>query len=114
MCYFDRKIDLILLIVSFNLPLISLDALPPSVRLPADFPDGTAMPKFLYGDRVQWKPLSNLDQIDIGIIIGRFYAFAHHRHQWAWKYLIFLDPDSYSRSFCTADTAWEEDLEPLD
>ncbi len=96
------------------MPLISLDEPPPSVRLPADFPDGTAMPKFLYGDHIKWKLPSDTDNTDTGVIIGRFYAFAHHRNQWAWKYLIFLDPDSYSRRFCTADTAWEEDLEPLD
>jgi len=100
--------------VSFNLPLISLDELPPSVRLPTDFPDGTAIPKFLYGDRVKWKPLSDTDHIDTGVIIGRVYLFAHHRNQWAWKYLVFLDSDSYSRHFCAADAAWEQDLEPLD
>ncbi|MGQ4648118.1 hypothetical protein [Lyngbya aestuarii] len=100
--------------MSLNLPLISLDELPPSVRLPADFPDGAAMPKFLYGDRVEWKSLSDTDNIDTGVIIGRFYLFAHHQNQWAWKYLIFLDSDSYSRRFCSADTAWEQDLTPLE
>jgi hypothetical protein len=99
--------------VNLNLPLISLDELPPSVRLPADFPDGTATPKFLYGDRLRWKPLSDTGETDRGIVIGRFYAFAPHHCQWAWKYLILLDPESLSAQFCVADTCWEEHLEPL-
>ncbi len=97
-----------------DLFLISLDAPPLSVHLPPNFPEGTEMPCFMCGDHLKWKPLSDIDNIDTGIVIGRCYLFAHHRNQWAWKYLIFLDPDSYSRRFCTADTAWEEDLEPLD
>ena len=99
--------------MSFNFPLISLDELPRSVSLPADFPDGIAMPKFTYGDRLRWKPLSDTDETDRGIVIGRFYAFAPHRYQWAWKYLIFLAPESPSAQFCVADTCWEEHLEPL-
>ena len=101
-------------IVISDLSLVSLDAPPLSVCLPPNFPTDTETPYFLYGDRVKWKPLSEADNIDTGVVIGRCYLFAHHRNQWAWKYLIFLDPDSYSRRFCTADTAWEEDLEPLD
>jgi hypothetical protein len=97
--------------VSADLFFISLDAPPLSVRLPTDFPDGAAMPKFLYGDRVRWKRLVETDPIDTGVILGRVYLFAHHRHLWAWKYLILLDPNSYSRRFCTADGAWEQDLE---
>ena len=97
-----------------NLSLISLDAPPPSVCLPPNFPDDAETPCFLLGDRVRWKPLlEETSEADTGVIIGRFYAFAHHQKQWAWKYLIFLDLASYSYSFCTADTAWEEDLEPL-
>jgi hypothetical protein len=99
--------------VTLNFPLNSLDEPLPSVRLPADFPDGTAMPKFLYGDRLQWIPLSDKDETDRGIVIGRFYAFASHRYQWGWKYLILLDPESLSAQFCVADTCWEEHLEPL-
>lgn len=101
-------------IVIPDLPLVSLDAPPPSVGLPPSFPDGTETPYFVCGDHVKWKPLSDRDNTDTGVIIGRFYAFAHHHHQWSWKYLVFLDTDSYSRCFCTADTAWEQDLEPLD
>jgi hypothetical protein len=97
-----------------GLPSLSFNTSVSSVSLPPNFPESAQTPKFLYGDRVKWKPLSETDNTDTGVIIGRFYAFAHHRHQWSWKYLIFLDTDSYSRCFCSADAAWEQDLEPLD
>ncbi|WP_416671264.1 hypothetical protein [Egbenema bharatensis] len=42
--------------------------------------------------------------------MGRFFAFAQHRGQWGWKYLIWLKDTS---SGVLADVAWEEDLEPL-
>jgi hypothetical protein len=100
--------------MSFNLPLISIDEPPPSVRLPNNFPNGVATPKLLDGVRVKWKSLSDTAQIDTGVVIGRCYLFAHHQNEWAWKYLVFLHWDSYSRRFCTADAAWEQDLEPLD
>ncbi|WP_339380346.1 hypothetical protein [Coleofasciculus sp. FACHB-SPT9] len=96
-----------------DLPLIGLDAPPPSVRLPPNFPDSAQIPRFLYGDRLQWKPLSDTDETDRGIVIGRFYTFAPHRYQWAWKYLILIDPESPGAQFCVADTCWEEHLEPL-
>lgn len=82
--------------------------------LPTNFPDSAEIPRFTCGDRVKWKPLLDPDKTDTGVIIGGVYLFAHHQNQWTWKYLVFLDPDSYSRRFCTADAAWEEDLEPLD
>jgi hypothetical protein len=97
-----------------GLPSLSFNTSVPSLSLPENFPDSAQTPKFLYGDRIKWKLLSDSDNTDTGIIIGRFYAFAHHCHQWSWKYLVFLDTDSYSRCFCSADTAWEQDLEPLD
>ncbi|WP_199329083.1 hypothetical protein [Coleofasciculus sp. FACHB-1120] len=100
-------------IVIPDLPLIGLDAPPPSVRLPPNFPDSAQIPRFLYGDRLQWKPLSDTDETDRGIVIGRFYTFAPHRYQWEWKYLILLAPESPSAQFCVADTCWEEHLEPL-
>ena len=97
-----------------NLSLNRLDAPPALIHLPPNFPDDTETPRLLYGDRVRWKPLfEETSDADTGVIIGRFYAFAHHQKQWAWKYLIFLEPGSYSYCFCTADTAWEEDLESL-
>jgi hypothetical protein len=96
-----------------GLPSLSFHPSVPGVSLPANFPDSAETPKFLYGDRIQWKPLSDTDETDRGIIIGRFYAFAPHRCQWGWKYLIFLAPESPSAQFCVADTCWEEHLEPL-
>jgi hypothetical protein len=96
-----------------GLPSLSFHPSVPGVSLPANFPDSTETPKFLYGDRLQWKPLSDTDETDRGIAIGRFYAFAPHRCQWAWKYLILLAPESPSAQFCVADTCWEEHLEPL-
>jgi hypothetical protein len=96
-----------------GLPSLSFHTSVPGVSLPADFPDSAETPKFLYGDRLRWKPLSDTDETDRGIVIGRFYAFAPHRCQWAWKYLIFLAPESPSAQFCVADNCWEEHLEPL-
>lgn len=96
-----------------GLPSLSFHPSVSGVSLPENFPDSAETPKFLYGDRIQWKPLSDTDETDRGIVIGRFYAFAPHRCQWAWKYLIFLTPESPSAQFCVADTCWEEHLEPL-
>ncbi|HEY9650630.1 MAG TPA: hypothetical protein V6C95_08200 [Coleofasciculaceae cyanobacterium] len=96
-----------------GLPSLSFHPSVSGVSLPANFPDSAETPKFLYGDRIQWKPLSDTGETDRGIVIGRFYAFAPHRYQWAWKYLIFLTPESTSTQFCVADTCWEEHLEPL-
>nr|MBW4577750.1 hypothetical protein [Aphanothece sp. CMT-3BRIN-NPC111] len=96
-----------------GLPSLSFNTSVPSLSLPPHFPDSAQTPTFLYGDRVQWKPLSDTDETDRGIVIGRFYAFAPHHCQWAWKYLILLAPSSPSAQFCVADTCWEEHLEPL-
>jgi hypothetical protein len=96
-----------------GLPSLSFHPSIPGISLPANFPDSAETPKFLYGDRLRWKPLSDTDETDRGIVIGRFYAFAPHRCQWAWKYLIFLAPSCPSAQFCVADTCWEEHLEPL-
>ncbi|PSB24051.1 hypothetical protein C7B82_28665 [Stenomitos frigidus ULC18] len=70
------------------------------------------MPRFLYGDRLRW--LSNGEPTDWGIAIGRFYSFAPHRCRWQWCYLIWLDADSPSGAWVKADSAWEDDLEPLE
>ncbi|OKH53939.1 hypothetical protein NIES2101_09355 [Calothrix sp. HK-06] len=96
-----------------DLPRINLEVPPLNTTLPEDFPDSAAMPSFLYGDRLQWRPLSEEDETDTGVAIGRFYAYASNRHQWTWKYLILLDKESHSAQFCLADTAWEHHLEPV-
>lgn len=88
----------------------SLKLPPPSISLPTNFPD-VEMPQFLYGDRLRW--LSDGQATDWGTVIGRFYSFASHSCCWRWCYLIWLDPDSPSSSWITADIAWEDDLEPM-
>jgi hypothetical protein len=45
---------------------------------------------------------------------GRFYSFAPHHGAWTWCYLIWLDKLSPSSPCTVADTAWENDLEPLE
>lgn len=93
-----------------GLPSLSFHPSVPGISLPANFPDNAETPKFLYGDRLQWKPLFDTNETDRGVVIGRFYAFAPHRCQWGWKYLILLAPESPSAQFCVADTCWEEHL----
>ncbi|MGQ4650339.1 hypothetical protein [Lyngbya aestuarii] len=86
---------------------------PPSIDidLPANFPE-VQTPRYLYGDKLRWIPESN--KTDWGVAIGRFYSFAPHRCAWTWCYLIWLDKLSPSSSWTVADTAWENDLEPLE
>ncbi len=67
---------------------------------------------FQIGDRVQWKPLSDCST-DWGTVIGRFYTYARHRLQWGWKYVVWLDDNSPSSVWTAADTAWEDDLQPM-
>ena len=80
--------------------------------LPSGFPASASQPRFVDGERVRSKPLDG-DEVDFGIVIGHFYAHAAHLASWGWKYLVFLDRTSQSRSFCLADTAWEEHLESI-
>ena len=76
-------------------------------RLPADFPDRTEMPLFLYGDRV----INRASETDPGIVIGRFYAFDYQQSQWGWKYLILVyQAIDYGLTFIY----WEKDLKPVD
>ncbi len=90
---------------------INLEFPPPSVSLPANFPDDTKPPHFLYGDKVRWIPVNG--DSDFGTVIGRFYSFASHHCSWKWCYLIWLDKESPSSVWAIADTAWEEDLEAM-
>lgn len=91
--------------------LANLRLPPPLTALPLNFPE-VELPRFLYGDRLQW--ISNGETTDWGIAIGRFYSFAPHRGRWQWCYLILLDDTSPSSSWSKADIAWEDDLEPLE
>jgi len=90
---------------------INLEFPPPSVDLPANFPDEAEPPRFLYGDKLRWIPVNG--DSDFGTVIGRFYSFASHHCSWQWCYLIWLDKESPSAVLAVADTAWEEDLEPM-
>ncbi|MEH1940786.1 MAG: hypothetical protein V7L01_11280 [Nostoc sp.] len=89
---------------------INVEIPPQSIDLPSHFPN-VETPSFLYGDKLRW--VSSDDRTDWGIAIGRFYSFAPHRCCWMWRYLIWLAKDSPSVAWTVADTAWEEDLEPL-
>jgi hypothetical protein len=61
--------------------------------------------------KLRWIP--DGDKADWGVAIGRFYSFAPHHCAWTWCYLIWLDKLSPSYPW-TVDTAWEDDLEPLE
>ncbi len=78
--------------------------------LPAHFPD-VVQPAFKEGDKLRW--ISASEKTDWGIVIGRFFNYAPHYHDWQWCYLIWLDKQSPSAAWIIADTAWEEDLESL-
>jgi len=80
----------------------------PSIDLPAHFLK-TITPRYQEGDRVRWRPISNTT--DWGIVIGRFYT--QHHCQWTVYYIVKLDRNSPSAAWIVADTAWEEDLEPI-
>lgn len=90
---------------------INLEFPPSSVELPAYFPNDAKPPRFLYGDKLRWIPLKG--DSGFGTVIGRFYSFASHLCSWEWCYLIWLDKESPSSVWAVADTAWEEDLEPM-
>jgi hypothetical protein len=81
-----------------------------SVQLPEGFPQQISQPKLGIGDRVRWQPLPSQD---FGTVIGLQYAPAEHLKSWAWRYCIWLDPQSPSFAWTCSDTAWEEDLELL-
>ena len=94
-----------------TVPLLSnLPMPPPATALPLAFP-AVERSRFLYGDRLRW--LTNSQTTDWGVVIGSFYSFAPHRCNWHWCHLIWLDPDSPSAMWVTADMAWEDDLEPM-
>jgi hypothetical protein len=74
--------------------------------LSINFPEEAPLPMFLYGDRVCW----TADPLTTGIVIGRYFAYAHHRGIWNWKYLVWL---SEPTGQVLADCAWEDDLEAM-
>ena len=90
---------------------------PESTDLPAKFPTATPIPRFIYGDQLRLC-LVAIDgeretETDTGRCIGLYYAYAPHQCHWMWKYVIWLDKDSASSSWCVATTAWEDELKPV-
>lgn len=88
---------------------IKTEIAPPSIDPPATW-NPTTTPRYQTGSPIRWRPLNG--QMDWGVVIGFFYAYARHQCQWAICYLIWLDKDSPSAAWIVADTAWEEDIEP--
>lgn len=89
---------------SLDLPPVRIRARHPMRHLPITFPEEAPLPVFLYGDRVRWRT----DAMTTGTVIGRYFAYAHHRGCWTWNYLVWLnDPTGQ----VLADTAGEDDLE---
>jgi hypothetical protein len=92
------------------LPNLTLKLTAVLPTLPEHFPAQTSAPRFRDGAAVHWLPLPNCSQTDSGIVIGHCFAYAPHRHQWGWQYLVWLKSAAGS---ILVDAAWEEDLEPL-
>lgn len=99
------NLDLLSELIQRELPRVRLE-------LPTHFPN-VPPPHLEDGTLVRWAfPDSN--HADYGVVLGRFYNYAPHHQAWMWCYLIWLDKQSPSAAWIVADTAWEDDLEPLD
>ena len=83
----------------------------PSKELPIHFKE-SAIPCYKDGESLRWIPAKG--GVDWGIAIGRFYAYAPHLCRWTWKYIILLDSHSPSAAWVIVDTAWQEDVQPLE
>ncbi len=90
---------------------------PECTDLPANFPTTTPTPRFIYGNCLRLCPVTidsqTESETDTGRCIGHYYAYAPHHCCWMWKYVIWLEKDSLSASWCVATTAWEDELEPV-
>ena len=75
-----------------------------------DFPSSVSVPKYAIGDRVRFIPVP---AEDFGIVTGFQYAPAEHLQDWAWRYTLWLDPQSPSYAWTPSDLAWEADLQRL-
>ncbi len=86
---------------------------PQSTELPDNFPSSIPSPRYSDGEILQLRPVAvdeeTKAQTDEGICIGRYYAYNPHGC-WMWKYVVWLDKNSLSASWCKATTAWEEHL----
>jgi hypothetical protein len=91
---------------TLDVPPVKICVRHPMRVLPVDFPEEAPLPVFLYGDGVRW----TTDTTTTGTVIGRYFAYAHHRGTWTWKYLVWLRE---STGQMLADCAWEDDLEAM-
>lgn len=82
-----------------------------SCDLPPNFADALP-PRYVEGTRVRWVSVD--ENREWGVILGRFYAFALHLCAWSWRYVVWIESDSPSAEWIVADTAWENDLEPME
>lgn len=79
--------------------------------LPETLPAALPQPKFRLGELVQWQAVP---QPDFGQVIGVFYTHAASHWVTGLHYLILLADRSPSRTICTHDFAFEDDLESLE
>jgi hypothetical protein len=90
---------------------------PNSTELSDNFPDDVHPPRFSDGDHLRLCPVpingETETEADTGRCIGHYFAFAPHRCEWMWKYVIWLDKTSLSASWCVATTAWEDELDAV-
>ena len=97
-----------------NITPLILSQPPEGISLPSAFPLEVQPSSFLIGDRVRWKFLDDTPDTDWGCVVGKYYAFASHKFDWRWRYIIWLDDDSPSKEWLVLELAWEDDLEPLE
>ena len=97
-----------------NITQLILSQPPEGISLPSAFPHEVQPSYFLIGDRVRWKFLDDTPDTDWGCVVGKYYAFASHKFDWRWRYIIWLDDDSPSKEWLVLELAWEDDLEPLE
>jgi len=90
-----------------DLPTFELRRLQPITVLPELVLQASPRPKFADGASVRWLTWSDVSETQTGIILGHFFAYAHHQGQWTWKYLVWL---SHPLGQVVTDTAWEIDL----
>ena len=83
----------------------------PPVVLPEALPDTLPQPKFRLGEPVSWAGMTNPD---FGRIVGVIYSDETVHQVTGLHYLILLDERSTSRSICTHDFAFEDDLERME
>jgi hypothetical protein len=78
------------------------------IYLVAALPEQFATPKFEIGQMVLW---SEVPSHGFGRIIGLVYAYSVSVTATGYHYAIAFDENSPSRADCTADWAFEDDLE---